>query len=183
MMQQKAKLIIFDIDGTLADRDTDELLPGVMEFFDRYATAFNIALATNQGGVGMRHWMERDGFGKPEEFPTEDQARAHVLAVQDQLMKGQPIPYYICFAYQSKKSGQWSPLPEGISPEDPEWRADHRKPAPGMLIRAMRDAQAQPTQTIMVGDSEEDEQAAKVAGCSFQWADDFFKRRSELENG
>lgn len=182
MDQQKAKLIIFDIDGTLADRDTHELLPGVREWFDRFANDFLIALATNQGGVGLRHWMETEGFGKPEDFPTEEQAREHIHIVADKLIPGgienDALVYYVCFAYQSKKSGKWSPAKNA----NHEWKREYRKPEPGMLLLAMQDMQARPGQTIFVGDSDEDREAAKAAGCHFQEANWFFQRvRNDIE--
>ena len=177
--QSKAKLIIFDIDGTLADRDSDEILPGVRAFFDKHSHDFTFALATNQGGVGLRHWMEVEGFGDPSQYPTEAQAVEHICAVMDGLTpdgrNNGYITFYVCYAYQSKKSGKWGPSPyQLITPN--EWNPDFRKPAPGMLLAAMADANASPAQTLMVGDSEEDEQAAKAAGCHFQYADDFFQR-------
>lgn len=35
--------------------------------------------------------------------------------------------------------------------------------------------EADPDETLFVGDRPEDEEAAKNAGCAFQWADTFFK--------
>ena len=50
-----------------------------------------------------------------------------------------------------------------------------RKPAPGLIIQAMQDANAQPWSTLMVGDLITDLEAAERAGAAFQWADSFFK--------
>ncbi len=54
------KLVIFDVDGTLAEQFTLELLPGVEQFFQLLlqggcSQAPKAAIATNQGGVGMRY--------------------------------------------------------------------------------------------------------------------------------
>lgn len=172
-VQSKAALIIFDMDGTLADRDTGELLPGVADWFERFKDFTRYAIATNQGGVGLRYWMEKDGFGEPDKYPTEAQIEQRITEVCNRL--GGQFDAYMCFAYQSKKSGQWGPIPE--NPFYPlAWQQDWRKPAPGMLLHAMHVAGARPEQTIMVGDSEEDERAAKAAGCHFRHADDFFHR-------
>lgn len=65
------KLIIFDVDGTLAERVGDALLPGVFAWFAAHGQEYKIALATNQGGVGLRYWMETDGFGEPGKYPDE----------------------------------------------------------------------------------------------------------------
>jgi len=176
------ELIIFDIDGTLADRDTNILLPGVSEWFAQKKDNYLIALATNQGGVGLRWWMVKDGFGDPDAYPDEDDALEHILAVVNQL-RLEPLRRadldsrtYICYAYQSKKSGKWSPTPEGRE-DRYQWMPDYRKPAPGMLLKAMQDANISTLETLMVGDGEEDEQAALAAGCDFQKANDFFNRK------
>lgn len=165
------KLIIFDLDGTLAERQGD-ILPGVREWFANHKELHNFAIATNQGGVGLRYWMEKDGFGDPSKYPTEDEVWAHLARVCGQL--DDQMRCFVSFAYQAK-SGNWSPVPDrGIDPE--QWKRDSRKPAPGMLLDAMRSYDATVSKTLMVGDSEEDQQAAQAAGCAFQWAKDFFSR-------
>lgn len=190
------KLIIFDVDGTLADRDTSILLPNVAQWFAENWRNYRFALASNQGGVGLRYWREQvraqgGDIGDPEALPTKDSVMQHIgyvlSAVFDavrtvwkpgpveQLMPLE-ITDYICFAYQSKKSGQWGPIPDHKQ-NDPRWRQDWRKPAPGMLNAAMSDMRVYPQETLMVGDSEEDRLAAEAAHCDFQWADDFFGRR------
>lgn len=169
------KLIIFDLDGTLRDYDSRELLPGVGSWFDENAGKFKLAIATNQGGVGLRQWMERDGFGDPHSYPDEASIQKEISDVMDELDRpGAELPkLYICYAYQSKKSGKWSPVPDGHEGDFryfPEWR----KPAPGMLGQAMIDAGIRAEDTLMVGDSDEDFKAAMSAGCYFQWAYEFF---------
>lgn len=167
--------IIFDIDGTLADRDTNVLLPGVLEWFQQRPNA-NAALVTNQGGVGLRWWMVKDDFGEPDYYPDEQDAMNHIQTVVNQLPDGfRDLLSYVCFAYQSKKSGKWSPTPEGRE-GDYRWMPEYRKPSPGMLLKAMQDANFSAHETLMVGDSDEDEQAAMAAGCSFMHADRFFIR-------
>lgn len=175
MNTKEPRLIIFDIDGTLADWKAEELLPGVALWFSETRRQHqHIALVTNQGGVGLRLWMEDGGFGEPETYPTEDAARAHIDAVNNALPGG-PYPAYVCFAYQSKKSGKWAPAPDDAEDDDPEWRHDHRKPAPGMIFDAIHDAGTTRAKTLMVGDLQEDYDAAIAAGIEFQWARDFFE--------
>ena len=51
----------------------------------------------------------------------------------------------------------------------------NRKPAPGMILRAMTDHSiTAPCDVVMVGDLATDEQAARRAQVAFNWADDFF---------
>ena len=173
------KLIIFDIDGTIAKSWTDELLPGVARFFDLVfhngcRNRPRIALATNQGGVGLRCWMETDEWGNPEDLPTQADAESRCNAIAASLAGAAPLPLYISFTYQAK-NGKWAPTPpEGRN--DARWSPNWRKPAPGMLIQAMRDAGVTPAETLMIGDRPEDQQAAAAAGCSFIWAQKFFAR-------
>lgn len=182
MEQNNYKLIIFDIDGTLADRDTNVVLTGVTEWFEAARDNYIVALATNQGGVGLRWWMVKDGFGNPDDYPDEADALNHVASVVNQLPLSHygradlDLRTYICYAYQSKKSGKWNPIPEGKE-NDWRWMPDYRKPAPGMLLKAMQDCNISALETLMVGDSEEDEQAAKAAGCAFAWSSNFFQCR------
>lgn len=191
------KLIIFDLDGTLADRDSGELLPRVKDFFagaNMLGDEFQYAIATNQGGVGMRYWMESEGFGNPEKYPTEADIVARINQVvsainepfvskplKDSLAFGFAASFmvYICYRYESSK-GKWSPFPKEAIREgnvvDPKWIRFNRKPDPGMLLAAMDDVKVLPVNTLMVGDRPEDEEAAKNANCDFMWADEFFGR-------
>ena len=171
------ELIIFDLDGTLADRDTGALLPGVKAWFETHGDRYRYALATNQGGVGLRYWMESGGFGEPDNFPTEDQIRERIDNVIAAI--GVEMSAFICFAYESKKSGKWSPAPDGCE-DDPEWDRNNRKPRPGLLLRAVRECKTTRRQTLFVGNGSEDQQAADRAEIAFADADMFFERRAEM---
>lgn len=177
-------LIIFDMDGTLADRDTGALLEGVAEYFQSLGDSHpKFSIATNQGGVGLRYWMEKDDFGEAEKYPTIEIVEAHihklVSAIVDTGYNGDRFSFYKCFSYITKK-GVLAPTPKYGYLAD-EWNPNFRKPNPGMLMRAMWDAGVRPLDTLMVGDSPEDEEAAKNATCDFMWADDFFKRNDVSE--
>jgi histidinol phosphatase-like enzyme len=82
---------------------------------------------------------------------------------------------YVAYAYRQKKSGKPGPIPPQFS-SSPYWRHDWRKPEAGMLKQAMLDYGAEPAQTLMVGDSPDDQAAATAVGCAFMWAKDFFGR-------
>lgn len=181
-------LIIFDIDGTLVkDFDSVDPLPGRVEFFSQPRLS-QIAFATNQGGVGLRYWMQQGGWGEPEKYPTEAQARQRLEFIKASL--GIFPETYVCFCFQAK-NGNWGPTPydatssKGVdAAPPPEWRPENRKPAPGMLIQAMEAAGVAPSATLMVGDRDEDEAAARAAGCAFEWAEVFFGPESAtLEGG
>lgn len=177
-------LIVFDLDGTLSEWKTGEILPGVASYFDHIrhqAPTRTFAIASNQGGVGLRHWMTVGGWGEPETLPTQQDIETLIAGVMDTLglspdpQDGQLLcRLYTCFAYISKK-GRSNPYPPDLH-DDPRWQPENRKPAPGMLIQAMADAGVSPDKTLMVGDRSEDRFAAERAGCYFVLADEFFGR-------
>lgn len=72
---------------------------------------------------------------------------------------------YVCYNHPNAKLAQY--------------RIDdiRRKPGPGMLEDAMDDFEAEPEETLFVGDRPEDEEAAQRAGCDFQWSENFFSQQ------
>lgn len=175
------ELLIFDVDGTLVKPFTLRLLPGVGDFFrlllrEGCLPPPRLAIATNQGGVGLRYWMETDRSLKRIFYPTEKQVEERLTALVKTLAGGQDgserIAVYAAYAYRDKE-GQWGPQPTGID-TSPRWQIEWRKPGAGMLLQAMRAAGTGPEKTLMVGDSPEDQAAAQAAGCGFYRAGDFF---------
>lgn len=189
------KLICFDVDGTLTESWSLNLLPGVVEWFVNHPKGNQpkVAMVTNQGGIGLRYWMEQGNFGDPTRYPTEDEASERLQSLAGKLMKiadqasddylyHLDLNIYIAYAYQSKK-GQWGPIPEGLenficggNGFEGNWNQDWRKPNPGMIKRAMLITGVSASGTLMVGDSEDDQKAAQAAGVDFIWADEFFGR-------
>ena len=80
------KLLLFDVDGTLVD-DNKNIILGVKKAFHYLSLLDNpphIAFVSNQGGVGMRFWMMRDGFGDPSQYPTsQDMENRHNKLAED----------------------------------------------------------------------------------------------------
>lgn len=177
-LMQDIELIIFDLDGTLVEFPGEELLPGVIEWFEANRSRYKLAIASNSGGVGLRYWMEEGGFGNPDAYPTVDESHQRVVNILDKLLlsvRRGDIKVYQCFAYQAKTTGKWSPTPPGHA-QSIVWNESGRKPRPGMLLQAMKDYDVEPSQTLMVGDWPEDRRAAMAAGCHFVNADQFFGR-------
>jgi histidinol phosphatase-like enzyme len=112
--------------------------------------------------------MESGGFGEPDKLPTEGEVILRLSRIADAL--NYPLNMYYCFAYKSKSSDEWGPAKSG----EREWSHSWRKPGPGMLLQAMKDAGASPDETVFIGDSEEDRLAAEAAGVKFVHADVFF---------
>lgn len=168
-------LIIFDVDGTLAEKYTLNLLPGVTEFFrlvndPQCRSKPRLALATNQGGVGMRWWMQKIQSKDYQKFPTEAEIEQRMQSLIGLL--GGIIPWYVAYRYRNR-GGRWTPPPPGVE-NDPRWSEDWRKPNPGMLREAMHVAGVTQDRTLFVGDSPDDQAAALAAGCAFEWANAFF---------
>lgn len=179
------KLIIFDVDGTLTpDNQSIRFDSNVVEkLISLREKDITLALASNQGGVGLRRWIEEaGGFGAtPEEkaaslvdckkYPTAQDAFARLATIAGEVtaLTHLPCRIYVCFAYQTR-NGNWAQ----ISDDDPMWSAFWRKPNPGMLLKAMSDAGVMPVDTLFVGDREEDAGAALAAGIKFVEAKDFF---------
>lgn len=151
------KLIIFDVDGTLTTTksgatfrktaDDWQWLPGRLEKLaklDRQGA--KLACATNQGGVAY-------GLLDPREIRTAltlMAEEAHIPVVE------------MCFSHPKASLAEYR--------ED----SPRRKPGPGMLLSIIQKSGESASDTLMVGDRPEDEQAAMAAGVDFQWADTFF---------
>lgn len=177
-------LLVFDVDGTIANRDEDRLMPEARDFFkllyqwSAVATVPKLALATNQGGVGLRFWMLDGGWGNPDELPTLKTVEERLRAVRQQI----PLPTYLytSYAYQSKNNKTWSPVPIEFAGR-PEWSRAWRKPNPGMIQQAMLDYGIDnPQKILFVGDRPEDEGAAISAGVDFCWVKQFWMQMPDF---
>src|SRR5689334_4202118 len=104
----EAKLIIFDLDKTLSAFNSDQLYPDAEAWIAEHRDV-KVAIATNQGGVGLRFWMEQGGFGDPGKYPTLVDVDYRLSCLFDS--SNRPL-VFACYRYQSQK-GKWSPVPEG----------------------------------------------------------------------
>lgn len=162
-------LIIFDADGTVWDRESGELLPGVagaLEMLARARHAPALAIVTNQGGPACAE----QPWAKPGQFPTLAEVESRYGALAARL----GARLYMSLAYVTSRGAVLRPA--GVGEDDPRGSLDWRKPAPGMLLAAMQAAGAAPDRTLMIGDRPEDREAAAAAGCYFQWAQKWFGR-------
>lgn len=151
-------LYIFDKDLTLVEGlkghaasslDEQPLLPNVSETCaELRSQGHKLAVASNQGGVA---------FG----VISEETAR---LLVSDAAEKIGAIDFEFCCHHPKGK----------VAPYNHE--CPDRKPGPGMLITLMNRLGFTPEDTIFIGDSEADCQAAEAAGVKFIHADTFFRR-------
>jgi len=162
-------LYIFDKDGTLVPRDRrmgvlprpilrcedQVLLPGRFEkLAELRAAGHRLAIASNQEAVA-------DGLIS--------------LAQAQELVEN-------CAAKLGGVDG-WRLSP--YNPRAKKRRHGHsnpyarddesRKPHPGMLVDLMKALSAQPSETVMVGNSRNDREAARAAGAQYIPASKFFK--------
>lgn len=168
---------IFDIDGTIADRGSSDTYSWFNEWLRRQrGEDVVIALASNQGGVGLRYWMESDGFGNPDVLPTESEIVARVDAISGAIMfwTGGLRPIIaLSYAYQAKETGLWGPIPPDKQ-ADLYWQPTSRKPNIGMIrliqYGVLQRGFANDCNMLFIGNSDEDEAAARAAGIG--WCDE-----------
>jgi len=136
-------LVLLDRDGTLIrnvpflhDPAKVEILPGVMEgLLKLQAAGLRLAIVSNQQGIGLGYFTMQDFIAVNQRLLRELGARGIRIS-----------KIYFC-------------------PHSLAELCSCRKPAAGMIVRAMRDFKAVPEQTILMGDSDDDMQAGTAAGC------------------
>ena len=136
------KVALLDRDGTiivdkhyLSDPAGIEFAPGALEGLRLLRDeAFDLVLVTNQSGLA-RGYFDRAAL---ERVHRRLQA---LLAIEGLALRA----VYVC-------------------PHGPDDGCDCRKPAPGMLRRAMRELGFLPEEAVMIGDSEADMGAAETVG-------------------
>ena len=137
------KLILLDRDGVLNEdlpqsvrSLTDfKIIPSSLKAIALLSQqGFKIAIVTNQAVVGRGH------------LSLEELSKIHDYLIHEiQQAGGHLDKFYICTDTE-------------IEPHN------RRKPAPGMILEALHDFEAKPSETIMIGDALRDLQAAQQAG-------------------
>lgn len=164
-------LLCLDLDGTLVDNALVEvggklqrrqhelftqpvLLENRLNVLGKLAEEdedIRFAIVTNQGGVA---WG----------YHTQAEVCERIACALRQLFffGSRPFSIHVCFSHPRAtvdgfRSG-----------------ADRRKPSPVMLHEAMRAHDVAPATTVMIGDRDEDREAAEAAGVDFEDAGTFF---------
>ena len=143
------RLAMFDRDGTinvdtghLHEPEKLELIPSTVETMAYYAAdpEYKVVVVTNQAGIAKGLYTEAD------------MRRLHHCMEAELEKRGARVDaWYFC-------------------PHHPDYTGpcDCRKPAPGMLLAAIRDFDAVPEDCVMFGDQPSDECAANAAGVEFR---------------
>jgi rfaE bifunctional protein nucleotidyltransferase chain/domain len=135
-------LVLLDRDGTIVrdaafDPSRIELLPGVIEALRKLQdSGFRLCLVSNQQGIGLGYFGYRDFIDGNRKLLRELGA-AGISITQ----------IYFC--------------PHSIADG-----CACRKPAPGLLLRAVREQNVPADRCFMIGDSPDDMAAARSAGCT-----------------
>jgi histidinol phosphatase-like enzyme len=167
-----------EIEGVLVEPFTTRLLSGVQEWFEQKPDDVKVIVTSNQGGVGLRLWMETVEFGNPSRLPTDDDVMARILRIFDQLPRNSFSGVYVAYHYQSK--GGSSPRP-ALDPLPRWWLPSWRKPNTDMLLAAGVEAGGLTRDQFkddlaVVGVHRFDVDAAKALGADFLHADVLFGR-------
>jgi rfaE bifunctional protein nucleotidyltransferase chain/domain len=137
-----AGLVILDRDGTLVtdgifDPSKIEIMDGVLDALRLLQKAgFRLCIASNQQGIGLGYFGYRDFIDGNRALLRQLGAAGITIA-----------KIYFC--------------PHSFADV-----CDCRKPAPGMIIRAMLDQAIDAAHTFVIGDSKADVEAAQAAGCA-----------------
>ena len=134
---------VINIDHAYVHRFEDfGFIPGVLQAARKLVDAgFALIIVTNQSGIGRGYYTQAD-------FLALDARVRKVFADA-----GAPITdVYFCPHHPSK----------ALSP----WRCECscRKPAPGMILKAIKEHDIDPATSVMFGDKQSDMQAAQAAG-------------------
>lgn len=145
---EDCRLALFDRDGTI-NVDTGhmhriedcELIGPTLEIMRRYSDdpAWRVAVVTNQAGIAKNM------------YSVEDMRLLHRQMAEMLRERGVEVDaWYFC-------------------PHHPDFTGgcDCRKPAPGMLLHAIRDFRAKPEECVMYGDKKSDRLSANSAGVAF----------------
>jgi D-glycero-D-manno-heptose 1,7-bisphosphate phosphatase len=113
----------------------------------------------------------------------DEGARLGIASNQDQIAYGHltAVMAHTLLMEMAVAATGHAPPPEAVAfcPHALEEPCDCRKPAPGLLLRIMSRYGARAAETLFVGDSPVDAEAARRAGVPFAWAHDFFRRKGE----
>lgn len=160
-VQSRYSTFIFDVDRVLIPFDSTQPYHEVLNLFHpaivkRWLDNKNIALATNKGNVP---WWERTKNPKYDSLEISQEKLSHLV----ERLGIDQSNVFACYGIYLDRS--WT-IPERLKLGDPGTDPNDRKPAPGMLIKAMAKFGVTPKETLMIGDALTDVEAARRAGCN-----------------
>lgn len=167
------RLLLCDLDSTLAVKWEPELLPGRAAALAR--ASWPVAIVTNQGGVQAgEYWRQRE----PERgarYPTVTSLQQRLEAVTAALPQVQAIylAFYVGhdeYGNPAQRDDVMVTLSTGV-PFHGSWSPGWRKPNGGMICQACRDFGIDPREAWFLGDADDDRDAAATLGVPYSRID------------
>lgn len=170
-----AELLLCDLDGTLAVKWKPDILPGRIKELGRVQRP--IAIVTNQGGVHAGYaWRVRGNEERAARYPTVETLQERVVAVSEVIPQVERayVALYVghdAYPLPEERDDVITTLSTGVR-FHASWRPSWRKPSAGMLHRACCDLGVAPDKALMLGDSDDDMNAAARLDIAFRRVDD-----------
>jgi len=172
--------VIYDLDGTLVELAVDW-----------GAVARDVAGVLRQRGVdpgdgglwGMLERSDETGHREAVEATIAEYERAGAresrrLALADGLPHGVPVAVCSLNAEVACRLAlSVHDIASAVGPVVGRDTMDSEKPNPAGLLQVVEAVDADPGETVFVGDSERDAETARRAGTEFAWASEFDQRR------
>jgi histidinol phosphatase-like enzyme len=168
-------LLLCDLDGTLAVKWKPDILPGRVDELAR--VGLPVAVVTNQGGVHARYaWQVRGETERAEEYPTVEEIQERIVALSEVVpqVRRAYVALYVGhdgYPLPADREDVIITLSTGVH-FHASWRPSWRKPSAGMLHRACCDFAVAPDSTLMLGDSDDDLNAAARLDIPFRRVDE-----------
>lgn len=165
------ELLLCDLDSTLAVKWKPEILPGVVDELARLDRP--VAIVTNQGGVHAGYaWRVRGEQERAARYPTAETLTERLEAVTSAVpqVKRAYAAFYVGhdgYPLPEEREDLITTLSTGVI-FHASWRPNWRKPSAGMLHRACCDLGVAPHETLMLGDSDDDMNAAARLDIAFR---------------
>lgn len=179
-------LLALGFDGTLVTSSTDRPLPGAVRAVAALASDLPVAIVTNQGGPAfrvtgsLRHPAPSevaehlDRGLRAVGLPPARVARILICTWPGETWRGQPAEGLAAADVAAEQLGAILPQlgwAQAYATASPPWR----KPAPGMLTTLAIELLTPSANILFVGGRPSDRDAARAAGCRFQWAKDWWR--------
>lgn len=183
------KLLLCDLDGTLALKWEPVLLPGRITVLKELNLP--VAIVTNQGGVHAGYaWKVRGRSERAARYPTVPDLMKRMTAITRQLpmVRAAYLALYVGhddYPLPEDAADILQTLPTGAI-FHASWERSWRKPDVDMLLQACSDFGIEPAEGLMVGDREDDRDAAGALGMPFlqvdetAWTPGFFKVEGQI---
>lgn len=155
------KLVIFDFNGTLVSTKSGETFQQSADDWQFMQGRVEKCKALVSDGVTLAIASNQAGVAFPWSRFTEEEMKRELERAGAQI--GTSFIALCCSTPNVKA------LPQYHNPND-----IRRKPGPGMLLEAIEAAGVSAEHTLMVGDRDEDRDAAHAANVNFMWAKDYF---------